>query len=83
MNSPPFFQNVTIDMPVDEEGALETIEQLRDRYDTLLLVCFKQWQMFPLTSFIVQHLHEFLLIYSSSLLSTLLRKIDCNYDLKR
>ena len=54
MNSPPFFQNVTIDMPVDEEGALETIEQLRDRYDTLLLVCFEQWQMFPLTSFIVQ-----------------------------
>lgn len=41
-------------MPVDEEGALETIEQLRDRYDTLLLVCFEQWQMFPLTSFIVQ-----------------------------
>lgn len=32
------FQSVAVDMPVDEEDSLETIEQLRNRYETLSLL---------------------------------------------
>ena len=34
------FQSVAIDMPVNEEDSLETIEQLRNRYET---ICYSSW----------------------------------------